>query len=98
MSYRPGQWLAICDRCGREYLSSKLRLTWDGLRVDPRCWEARHPQDFVHPIREAIPEWTSPEGDDIEINPYLYVDVGYWDNPAVVPPALSVVDQYVVPA
>jgi hypothetical protein len=98
MSYKPGNWLAICDRCGREYLSGELRKMWNGLMVDSRCWEPRHPQEFIHGIKEAIPAWYSNEPADIQINPYLYVAIDYWDNDAVVPPATFTTDQYVVPA
>jgi len=99
MSYQPGQWLAICDRCGRQFLSGKLKLTWDGLRVDKRCWEERHPQEFVRPVVEKNVPWTSPEPEDINIVPagFLYVAEGYWDMPAVVPPAASIHAMYTTP-
>lgn len=99
MAYKPGQWLAICDRCGLQFHSDKLQLTWDGLRVDKRCWETRHPQEFVHPIPESKPSWTSPEPPVVVTVPdgYLYVVVEYWDNLAVVPPASSIFDQYTNP-
>jgi hypothetical protein len=80
MSYQPGQWLAICDRCGRQFLSNKLKLMWNGLRVDARCWEERHPQDFVRPIVEKNVPWTSPEPEDISIDPFLYIDAFYFEH------------------
>ena len=70
---------------------------WNGLMVDARCWEPRHPQEFVRGRPETHIEWVSPEPTDIEVNPYLYVDVEYWDNPAIVPPAVFIVDQYCEP-
>ncbi len=98
MAYKKGQWLAICDRCGMQFLSGHMKLMWNGLRVDDRCWEPRHPQEFVHGIPdEMAPPWISPEPADVESSIFLYVDVGYWDNPAVVPPAVSIVDQYCEP-
>ncbi len=98
MAYKPGQWLAICDRCGMQFLSGQMKIMWNGLRVDDACFETRHPQDFVHgiPDEQGVP-WTSPEGEDILINPYLYVDEGYWDHPAVVPPAGSPSEEYCTP-
>jgi len=96
MSYKPGNWLAICDRCGRQFLSGKLKLTWDGLRVDARCWEPRHPQEFLRPVVEKNVPWTSPEPADIEIGLLEYVVDGYWDRPAVMPPAAAATDKYVL--
>ncbi len=82
MAYKPGNWLAICDRCGMEFLSGQLKLTWDGLRVDAACWEPRHPQDFVRGVKEATIPWARPEPTDVEIGPFNYVENGYWDSPA----------------
>lgn len=45
--FEPGQWNAICDRCGRKFKSGQLRKTWQGFMVCSRDWEPRHPQDFV---------------------------------------------------
>ena len=46
--YKPGDWNVICDRCGIKTKASLCRLTWDNLFVcRGRCWEPRHPQDFV---------------------------------------------------
>lgn len=57
-----GSWNAICDRCGGKFKSHDLRLTWDRLRVCDRCWETRHPQDWVRAApAERPPDWTRPE-------------------------------------
>ncbi len=69
MSYRPrwdsGDWLAICDSCGRKYKASSLRLRWDGLMVCQQDFEMRQPQDFVHGVADQIaPPWTRPETSD----------------------------------
>lgn len=66
-SYRHGDANAICDRCGFKYKLSQLRKEWTGLKVcdgagTNRCWESRHPQDFVRgktdrqTVREPRPE------------------------------------------
>lgn len=73
--YVKGQYLAVCDRCGNEYLARQLKLEWNGLRtccgpgtVD--CWEQRHPQDFVKGKADRqAPPWTRPEPADVFITP-----------------------------
>jgi hypothetical protein len=44
-----GDYNGVCDRCGFEFKASELLDTWDGLRVDIRCWEPRHILDYVKP-------------------------------------------------
>jgi hypothetical protein len=45
MSYKPGDYKVICDRCGFERFASDCRLTWDGWFVcGDTCWEAKHEQ------------------------------------------------------
>lgn len=51
--YKPGDWNVICDRCGEKLKASEVRETWDGFKVHAdRCWEPRHPQDFVHGVED----------------------------------------------
>lgn len=50
--YASGQFNCICDRCGFKMKSSQTRLEWTGLRVCGKCWEPRHPQDFVRGRRD----------------------------------------------
>lgn len=45
--YRHGSWNVICDRCGFKFKSDQCQMTWDGLFVCNKCYEPRHPQDFV---------------------------------------------------
>jgi len=45
--FKIGDWNALCDRCGFKYKRSDLQYTWDNLLVCDKCWEPRHPQDFV---------------------------------------------------
>ena len=62
MTYIPGDFWRICDRCGRKFRQSQTRKTWDGLWVCERDFEERHPQDFVksktdkQSVREPRPE------------------------------------------
>jgi len=67
--YAPGQWNAICDRCGFKFKSGELRLEWDNLRVCKACWEPRQPQDFVRGVKDKqTPPWTRPEPTDVELS------------------------------
>lgn len=60
--YDRGDWKAICDSCGMQFKASELRLRWDGLMVDSKCWEPRQPQDFVRGVADVqAPVWTRPE-------------------------------------
>lgn len=45
--YKPGDWNAICDRCGFKFKASELKEEWTGLMVCPEDFELRHPLDFV---------------------------------------------------
>lgn len=70
MSYRPyyskGDWLALCDSCGRVVKASELRKRWDGMMVDDRCFETRHPQDFVRGIADVqTPPFSRPEPSEV---------------------------------
>jgi hypothetical protein len=47
MPYVEGDFWRICDRCGNKYRQSVTKKTWDNLIVCERCFETRHPQDFV---------------------------------------------------
>lgn len=61
-TYRSGDHKAICDVCGRISKASEMRKRWDGLVVDSRCFEIRHPQDFVRAKADIqAPAWTRPE-------------------------------------
>lgn len=65
-NYRSGQWLAICDRCGFEFLAKDLKRDWQGLMVCSNDYELRNPQDFIRIRPEKItPPWTRPEPEDV---------------------------------
>lgn len=48
-----GTWNVICDRCGVKRKADQVRKEWTGLIVcKDKCWEARHPQDFVRAVND----------------------------------------------
>ena len=67
--YDKGDWIGMCDVCGRKFKASSLRQRWDGLKVDDDCWEPRQPQDFVRGVADyQAPPFTRPEQQDSFIN------------------------------
>ena len=43
-TYKPGDYLVICDQCGFQRYASECRMTWDNLFVcADTCWEEKHP-------------------------------------------------------
>jgi hypothetical protein len=48
--WKPGDWNAVCYRCGFKFKASELRKTWKGFYACHKDWEPRHPQDFVRSI------------------------------------------------
>jgi len=50
--YAAGQWSVICDQCGKKFKSSQVKKQWDGLIVCKRCYDPRHPQDFVRGVKD----------------------------------------------
>lgn len=65
-----GAWNTICDRCGLQFKNYSLKKTWDGLMVCECCWEPRHPQEILKPVREKIsPPWVRTKNDTQFINP-----------------------------
>lgn len=45
--YKPGSFYRIDDRTGFAVRAERTQKEWQGLIVDRRVYEARHPQDFV---------------------------------------------------
>jgi hypothetical protein len=70
--YKSGDYNAICDYCGFKYKFSKLKKTWDGFYSCSKCWEPRHPQDFVKGVldNQSVPV-SRPESTD------TFVDVSF---------------------
>ena len=69
MSYIPrydkGNWIAMCDVCGRKYKASALTKRWDGLMCCQQDWEIRQPQDFVRGVLDTqIAPWLRSEPSD----------------------------------
>lgn len=44
---------ATCDRCGFEFDLDHLRKEWTGFMVCAKCFDHRHPQDFVRGVRDS---------------------------------------------
>lgn len=72
MSYKPGDYLVICDQCGFERYASECKMTWDNLFVcEDTCWEPKHPQ-YTDPKplgeKQSVPVHR-PEPDENFIDP-----------------------------
>lgn len=69
MTYEHGQWNAICDRCGFQFKSRKLRREWTGLRVCGPCLDPRHPQERLKGKKDRqAPPWVRPETDGPDVS------------------------------
>lgn len=63
--YADGDWNAQCYECGKKFKASTLLHHWQGYWVCPRCFEVRHPQDFVRGVPDVqTPPWTQPQPAD----------------------------------
>ena len=53
---QPGDFLRICDICGKRCLASQTRKTWDGLITCLADWDRKHPQLTMRglPDRQAV--------------------------------------------
>ena len=58
----PGTWKVVCDVCGVQHPSSRVKKRWDGLMVCEKDWEPRHPQTLYryHP-HTSVPDFIRPE-------------------------------------
>lgn len=73
-TFKPGDWLVECMRCGRMFKGSELLRTWDGLYVCQEDWEPKHPQLTVRGVQDITrTPWSSPEPPDVFTD-----DIGYW--------------------
>lgn len=63
--YLPGSHNVICDRTGKKLKAHEVRTEWNGLRVDRRVYEDRHPLDFLRSrpddqtVQDALPGATA---------------------------------------
>lgn len=66
--YKKGEWNTICDRCGAKRKSGEMQIEWDNYWVCKRCFETRHPQDFVRGVEDdqSVPI-SRPRGEDVFI-------------------------------
>lgn len=87
--YKPGDHWLLCDQCQRKMRFSQSTKRWDGLIVhrDPSegCWETRHPQDFVRPVKDNFPlPVVRPDNDGIDgaFTPHSIISTAAW---AVIP-------------
>lgn len=60
-----GEWNAQCAICGFVFKSAQLSEAWDKSMRCARCFEVRHPQDFVTgiPDNQSVPwsrSWQMP--------------------------------------
>ncbi len=82
MTYKAGQWNALCDVCGFKFKSSELKKRWDGLMVCEDDFEQDHPQKFlrVQEDRQTVP-WARPRNEnDTQLTVcYLYDLSAYAD-------------------
>ena len=56
--FRFGDWNIVCDRTGKKKKRSECRREWTGSIVDAAHFEYRHPQDFIHGIKDdqSVPD------------------------------------------
>lgn len=53
--YEPGNHWVVCDRCGFDYRAEDVIEEWTGAVVcRQKCWEPRHPQDFVRAVEDDM--------------------------------------------
>ncbi len=71
--YEPGNYWAVCDRCGVDHRIDKLKTTWDGLLVCEDDWETRHPQEFLR----VTPDTIAPQGEIGLPPPDSFISVEY---------------------
>lgn len=65
--YRPGDYKAECSMCMGEFYASELIKHWQGFWRCKRCWEPRHPQDFVRAGRPEAPVPWVQKAADVEV-------------------------------
>ena len=69
----PGSWRVVCDICGLQFPSTSMQTRWDGLIVDRRCFEYRHPQDFVRGVPDMMAAPFVRRDNDPVFSPYCTV-------------------------
>lgn len=56
--FKDGDWNSVCQQCGKKFKFSKLKKQWDGILACPKCYDYRHPQEFVRskPDKQNVPD------------------------------------------
>lgn len=63
--YSDGTNNTICDTCGRKFKAYSLKKQWDGIWACKRCFDYRHPQEFLRGVPDnQAPELSRPEATD----------------------------------
>lgn len=52
--FQPGNNWVIDDLTGHARRRGQIRYRWDGIALDQKEWEPRHPQDFVRSRKDKI--------------------------------------------
>lgn len=61
----PGNWKVVCDVCGFQFPSSRVKKRWDGLMVCEDDWETRHPQTlYNYKSHDSVPTFVRPEPEE----------------------------------
>lgn len=62
MTFRPGDYLVICDKSGRQCYRSECVKQWDGAIVKKEYAQRRHPLDLQRPppVERAVQETRRP--------------------------------------
>lgn len=74
-NYEPGQWNAICDRCGFQFKARQIRKEWTGKMVcsgpaTNDCWDRRNLQEVKPAARQQRPlPWTRPDLEGTDVSP-----------------------------
>lgn len=64
--YLSGSNNTICDQCGKKFKAGKLKKQWDGIYTCNRCWDYRHPQEFLRGVVDKqAPDLSRPEAPDV---------------------------------
>jgi hypothetical protein len=77
----PGTWRVICDVCGFEFPSDRVKERWDGLVVCHEDFELDHPQKFIRVYENSTPpDPIRPEPTDVFVVVcWLYAIAAYAD-------------------
>ena len=68
MSYRPGDYYAVCDVCGLRGYASEMRMQWNNLFVHAAtCYDPKHEQ-YVEPTGKHEKQTVKPHRPEQEDN------------------------------